>query len=64
MAGESDAQRIKRLKALCDHVDALRQQAEEVCKEVTAEIRRSTLKPDRRRKRAKVTHDRRKTRRR
>ena len=64
MAGESDAQRIKRVKALCEHVDVLRQQAEEICKEVTAEIRRSRPKPDRRAKRAKVARDRRKIRRR
>jgi uncharacterized protein Yka (UPF0111/DUF47 family) len=63
MSEETEAQRIKRLQELCNHLDTLRQQADEICKEVTAEIRRSRIKPDRRSKRAKVKRDRRRRRR-
>lgn len=61
MSDETDAQRIRRLQALCNQVDTLRKQAEEICKDVTAEIRRSrrSAQRERRSKTKKVKRERR-----
>ena len=41
MADETDAERIKRLQQLCDQLETLRKQADQICKDVTTEIRRA-----------------------
>jgi hypothetical protein len=61
MADESESDRIKKLQALCEQLDALRQQAEDICKDATAEIRRAQRsgQRERRSKTKKVKRDRR-----
>ena len=48
MSEETD--RIKKLKILCDQLDALREQAEEICQAATAEIRRARVASQRERR--------------
>jgi hypothetical protein len=38
---EDDSERIAKLKALCDQLDGLKKQADEICKAANLEIRRS-----------------------
>jgi hypothetical protein len=61
MADESESDRIKKLQALCEQLDALRQQAEEICKDATAEVRkaRRSGQHERRSKTKKVKRERR-----
>jgi hypothetical protein len=58
---ETDAERIKRLQALCDQLEVLRKTANEICKEATSEIRRAQRsgQRERRNKAKKVKRDRR-----
>ena len=50
MHEESDLERIKRLQLLCDQLEALRKQAEKICKNVTTELRRAELAGQRERR--------------
>jgi hypothetical protein len=61
VAEESDSERIKRLQLLCDQLEALRKQADQICKDVTTEIRRAQTsgQHERRFKTRKVKSDRR-----
>jgi len=47
---ESDSERIKRLQLLCDQLEELRKQADQICKTVTTEIRRAELAGQRERR--------------
>ena len=55
------AARIKRMRVLCDQLDALRKQAEAICAETTKEIRRAEQSGQRERRNItkKVKRDRR-----
>ena len=57
----TDSQRIKDLKALCDHLDTLQRQADAICKAASAEIRRAKQagQRERRARDKKVKQDRR-----
>ena len=61
MADETDAERIKRLQQLCNQLETLRKQADQICKDVTAEIRRARTvgQPERRVKSKSVKRERR-----
>jgi hypothetical protein len=61
MADQTDVDRIKRLQALCDQLDTLRKQANEICKHATTEIRRAkrSSQRERRNKTKRVKRDRR-----
>jgi hypothetical protein len=61
VADVSDSERIKRLQLLCDQLEALRKQADQICKTVTTEIHRArtSSQHERRFKTRKVKSDRR-----
>jgi hypothetical protein len=61
MPDETDAERIERLQQLCDQLEALRKQADEICKNVTTEIHRARAagQHERRVKSRKVKRERR-----
>lgn len=63
VADETDAERIRRLQILCDQLEVLRKQADQICKTVTTEIRRTRTagQHERRKKTKKVKRDRRRT---
>lgn len=63
VAEETDAERIKRLQILCDQLETLRKQADQICRNVTMEIRRARAagQHERRTKTKKVKRDRRRT---
>jgi hypothetical protein len=62
MAQRTDREHIKELQDLCEKLDALRQQAEELCKSATAQINRArkTSPIERRVKSKRVKRERRK----
>ncbi len=59
---ETESERIKRLQVLCDQLEALQKQADEICKNVTTEIRRAQTagQRERRSRNKKVNAERRK----
>jgi hypothetical protein len=61
VAADKDVERIERLQILCAQLELLREQADEICKSVTTEIRRARTagQRERRVKNRKVKRDRR-----
>jgi hypothetical protein len=61
VGADEDAERIERLQILCEQLEILRAQADEICKSVTTEIRRARIagQRERRTRNKKVKRDRR-----